>query len=340
MATKTKITTFFKPVTKRDKISGNENDSAEANILKQRSHVSPTQVAPDKRKRDSSPCTPNKRLQVSTQDEVISPLSPGVLDKVVLPLSPEQKARSDLSKLKAKLLLLCKELPVLSSNIGISWFSALSDNFGLDWFGNLSNYVSRERQQFTVYPEPGEVWEWTTRTDISQVKVVILGQDPYHGPGQAHGLCFSVKPGVTPPPSLVNIYKELESDIEGFSRPSHGYLAGWADQGVLLLNNCLTVRKGEANSHKDRGWEKLTDAVIRWISKNLSGVVFLLWGSHAQKKAMVVDRSKHHLLKSVHPSPLSAYRGFLGCGHFSQCNKLLSQQGKQPINWCNIPDKP
>jgi len=232
---------------------------------------------------------------------------------------------------------MCRELPVLSSNIGSSWFSALSDQFGKDWFRKLSSYVAKERDGHTVYPKQEEVWEWTTRTDIGDTKVVILGQDPYHGPDQAHGLCFSVKPGVAPPPSLVNIYKELEADIPGFVRPGHGYLGGWAAQGVLLLNSCLTVRMGEANSHKDRGWEKLTDAVISWISRNMSGVVFLLWGLHAQKKAMVVDKTKHHLLKCVHPSPLSAYRGFLGCGHFSKCNKLLSQGGREPVDWSSLP---
>ena len=169
-------------------------------------------------------------------------------------------------------------------------------------------------------------------------KLVVLificsGQDPYHGPGQAHGLCFSVKPGVKTPPSLVNMYKELKDDIPGFSHPGHGHLTGWADQGVLLLNAVLTVTSGNPNSHKDRGWEKMTDAVIKWISDNSEGVVFLLWGSYAQKKGAYVDGRKHHLLKATHPSPLSAHRGFLGCKHFSRCNQLLVESGKQPIDW-------
>lgn len=152
-----------------------------------------------------------------------------------------------------------------------------------------------------------------------------------------HGLCFSVKPTVRPPPSLLNMYKELESDISGFVRPDHGHLVGWADQGVLLLNAVLTVRSGQPNSHKDKGWEKITDAVIRWISANNEGVVFLLWGAFAQKKAAIVDATKHHLLKSTHPSPLSAHRGFLGSNHFSKCNELLEAGGKKPIDWSNLP---
>jgi len=319
MAAKAKITSFFQPVAKTASMAtGDENSPNLAN-----------QVTSGKRKNDNNleQSTPAKKRNPSSESQVS------------VPLSPEQKARCQENKVKAQLLLLCKELPVLTPNIGHSWFSALSEKFGQDWFGQLSRFVTKDRQEHTVYPEQKEVWEWTTRTSIEQVRVVILGQDPYHGPGQAHGLCFSVKPGVPPPPSLVNIYKELEADIEGFTRPSHGCLAGWADQGVLLLNSVLTVRKGQANSHKDRGWEKLTDAVISWISKNMSGVVFLLWGSPAHKKALMVDKSKHHLLKSVHPSPLSAYRGFLGCKHFSQCNKLLESQGKKAIDWTNLPAK-
>eukprot|EP00092_Neocalanus_flemingeri_P096647 GFUD01123051.1.p1 GENE.GFUD01123051.1~~GFUD01123051.1.p1 ORF type:complete len:331 (+),score=105.97 GFUD01123051.1:54-1046(+) len=327
MAAKTKITSFFHPVTQTQP-SLTENDENSSDQSNSAISKAPTKVTPAKRRNEDDSCSPKKRFNAT---------SPDTKTTTSIPLSPEQKARCDTSREKAKLVLLCKEMPVLTGNIGSSWFAALSDQFGQEWFNRLSRFVTKEREGHTVYPDQGEVWEWTTRTDITQTRVVILGQDPYHGPGQAHGLCFSVRPGVAPPPSLVNIYKELETDIAGFQRPSHGCLAGWADQGVLLLNSCLTVRRGEANSHKDRGWEKLTDAVISWISRNLSGVVFLLWGSHAQKKAKVVDRSKHHLLKSVHPSPLSAYRGFLGCGHFSQCNQLLRQQGRQPVDWARLP---
>jgi len=323
MAAKAKITSFFQPVPKPSPAEGDENNSGQAN-----------QVTPGKRKHEDDSPLSKKRPNSTTLSSTTSPVSKAVH---VSTLSPEQKARSQESKARAQLVLLCKELPVLAANIGLSWFSALSDKFGQDWFGQLSRFVTKDREGHTVYPDQREVWEWTTRTNIEQTRVVILGQDPYHGPGQAHGLCFSVKPGVAAPPSLGNIYKELESDIDGFSRPSHGCLAGWADQGVLLLNSVLTVRRGEANSHKNRGWEKLTDAVISWISKNLTGVVFLLWGSPAHKKALVVDGTKHHLLKSVHPSPLSAYRGFLGCKHFSQCNQLLKQQGKEPVDWTRLP---
>ncbi|KAF0291596.1 Uracil-DNA glycosylase [Amphibalanus amphitrite] len=163
------------------------------------------------------------------------------------------------------------------------------------------------------------------------------GEDPYHGPGQAHGLCFSVQRGVAPPPSLVNMYKELESDVEGFRHPGHGCLLGWARQGVLLLNACLTVRSGQPNSHKDQGWEQFTDAVIKHISSNQKHVVFMLWGSYAQKKGSVVDKSRHHVLTSTHPSPLSAHRGFLGCKHFSKCNQLLIQNNRTPIDWNDLP---
>jgi len=312
-----KITNFFQPVLKSDLSVEEENNPSLAN-----------QVTSGKRRLDdNSLVSPSAKKKTACSPD----------SKVAIPLSPEQKVRCQENKGKAQLILLCKELHVLTPNIGLSWFTALKEKLGQDWFGQLSRYVSTERQARTVYPDQREVWEWTTRFSIDRVRVVILGQDPYHGPGQAHGLCFSVKPGIPAPPSLVNIFKELEDDIDGFVRPSHGCLTGWADQGVLLLNSVLTVRKGEANSHKNRGWEKLTDAVISWISKNLSGVVFLLWGSPAHKKALVVDRSKHHLLKSVHPSPLSAYRGFLGCKHFSQCNKLLKDQGQQPIDWTNLP---
>ncbi|XP_042579370.1 uracil-DNA glycosylase-like [Cyprinus carpio] len=166
-----------------------------------------------------------------------------------------------------------------------------------------------------------------------RVKVVILGQDPYHGPNQAHGLCFSVQRPVSPPPSLVNIFKELASDIEGFEHPGHGDLTGWAKQGVLLLNAVLTVRAHQANSHKDKGWETFTDAVIHWLSTNMQGLVFILWGSYAQKKGAAIDKKRHHVLQTVHPSPLSAHRGFFGCKHFSKTNELLKKSGKKPIDW-------
>ncbi|MGL5092204.1 MAG: uracil-DNA glycosylase, partial [Aeromonas sobria] len=171
---------------------------------------------------------------------------------------------------------------------------------------------------------------------LDQVKVVILGQDPYHGPNQAHGLCFSVLPGVRTPPSLVNIYKELQRDLPDFVTPNHGFLESWAKQGVLLLNTVLTVQAGQAHSHSQLGWETFTDRVIEQINASCQGVVFLLWGAHAQKKGRFIDRQRHHVLTAPHPSPLSAHRGFIGCGHFTETNRLLEQQGKSQIEWKSV----
>ncbi|XP_069691832.1 uracil-DNA glycosylase-like isoform X1 [Periplaneta americana] len=241
--------------------------------------------------------------------------------------------------IQAKIKLTSKRFPALHPNIGESWFEALSSEFGKPYFKKLSEFLAKERASNTVYPPEHQVWTWTHTCHISKVKVVILGQDPYHNPRQAHGLCFSVSAGVPPPPSLLNMYKELERDIPGFQTPRHGNLIGWARQGVLLLNACLTVRAHNANSHKDQGWENLTDAVVKYISDNSRNVVFLLWGSYAQKKAASVDKKKHHLLMSTHPSPLSAHRGFLGCGHFSRCNELLKEKGKKPIDWGDLPEE-
>ncbi|XP_068217448.1 uracil-DNA glycosylase-like [Palaemon carinicauda] len=252
-------------------------------------------------------------------------------------MSPDQKKRMSGNKLKAEIKLQSKRTPALDSNIGPSWYAALKQEFSKPYFEELSKFLVNKRSQATVYPPADQVFSWTHHTDLEDIKVVILGQDPYHGIGQAHGLCFSVQKGIAPPPSLVNMYKELGNDIEGFSRPSHGHLIGWAKQGVLLLNACLTVTAHQANSHKDKGWEKFTDSVIMEISKRNHGVVFLLWGSYAQKKAAVVDKKKHHLLCSTHPSPLSAHRGFLGCKHFSKCNELLKKEGKKPIDWGYLP---
>lgn len=201
------------------------------------------------------------------------------------------------------------------------------------YFIKLMEFVAEERKHHTVYPPPHQVFTWTQMCDIRDVKVVILGQDPYHGPNQAHGLCFSVQRPVPPPPSLENIYKELSTDIDGFVHPGHGDLSGWAKQGVLLLNAVLTVRAHQANSHKERGWEQFTDAVVSWLNQNSSGLVFLLWGSYAQKKGCAIDRKRHHVLQTAHPSPLSVYRGFFGCRHFSKANELLRKSGKQPIDW-------
>ncbi|WP_101775386.1 uracil-DNA glycosylase [Pasteurella oralis] len=184
-----------------------------------------------------------------------------------------------------------------------------------------------------VYPPPQEVFSAFQLTEFEQVKVVILGQDPYHGPNQAHGLAFSVKPGIAPPPSLVNMYKELSQDIAGFQIPNHGYLVPWAEQGVLMLNTVLTVEQGQAHSHANFGWETFTDRVIAALNEQREHVVFLLWGSHAQRKGQFIDRQKHCVLTAPHPSPLSAHRGFFGCHHFSKANQYLVQQGLAPIQW-------
>lgn len=215
-----------------------------------------------------------------------------------------------------------------------TWGDVLGQEKQQPYFQDTLNFVRHEREAGKiVYPPAADVFNAFKYTEFADVKVVILGQDPYHGPNQAHGLCFSVLPGVATPPSLVNIYKELQRDIPGFEIPAHGYLLSWAQQGILLLNTVLTVEAGKAHSHAKTGWEQFTDRVIAALNEHREGIVFLLWGSHAQKKGQYIDRNKHHVLMAPHPSPLSAHRGFLGCGHFSQTNHLLQSDGKPPIDW-------
>ncbi|XP_078740861.1 uracil-DNA glycosylase [Lampetra fluviatilis] len=216
--------------------------------------------------------------------------------------------------------------------VGPGWDVVLADEMRRGYFQKLKEFVAEERRRHVVYPEPGHVFTWTHLCEPSQVRVVIVGQDPYHGPGQAHGLSFSVPRGVPPPPSLRNIYREGGGATPP-SRPPHGDLTAWAQQGVLLLNTVLTVRAGLANSHRGRGWELLTGAVISWLNHQASGLVFLLWGAEAQRCGASISRSKHHVLTAPHPSPLSAHRGFLGCGHFSRTNSILQAQGLAPIDW-------
>ena len=214
-----------------------------------------------------------------------------------------------------------------------NWKSRLDDILTSKGMQDLKAFLLSEKQHGkTIFPKGSEYFRALDLTPLDQVKIVILGQDPYHGDGQAHGLSFSVKPGVRVPPSLQNIYKELQDDL-GIEPPNHGFLEHWAEQGVLLLNNVLTVERGLAASHQGRGWEEFTDAVIKLVNNKPTPVVFLLWGSHAQKKAAFVNRQKHLVLTAPHPSPLSVHRGFLGCKHFSQANEFLEQSGQTSIDW-------
>ncbi|MFE8115261.1 uracil-DNA glycosylase [Brenneria goodwinii] len=216
----------------------------------------------------------------------------------------------------------------------LTWHDVLAQEKQQPYFINTLEFVAKERAAGkTIYPPQKDVFNAFRFTELHQVKVVILGQDPYHGPNQAHGLSFSVRPGIPAPPSLVNIYKELANDIPDFEIPQHGFLQSWAEQGVLLLNTVLTVEAGKAHSHANLGWETFTDRVISALNESREGLVFLLWGSHAQKKGSIIDRQRHHILRAPHPSPLSAHRGFLGCRHFSQANQLLEKQGIAPIDW-------
>ena len=215
-----------------------------------------------------------------------------------------------------------------------TWSQAIGDEKQQAYFQQILARVKAERQEgLTIYPPATDVFNAFKATEFGAVKVVILGQDPYHGAGQAHGLAFSVRPGIQIPPSLQNIYKELAADIEGFVIPQHGCLQHWAEQGVLLLNTVLTVRAGQAHSHATFGWERFTDCVIRQLAQEREGLVFILWGSHAQKKGAFIDRNRHLVLSAPHPSPLSAHRGFFGSKPFSQTNVYLKTQGQSAIDW-------
>lgn len=223
----------------------------------------------------------------------------------------------------------------LTERIPDGWRRALGDALDAPYLDELARFVEEERAQHPVYPPHEQVFAALEATPLEEVRVLLLGQDPYYGPGQAHGLAFSVAPGVRPPPSLVNIFQELESDV-GCSRPKQGDLLPWAHEGVLLLNTVLTVRGGEPGSHRRKGWERFTDAVFQRVNDKPERVVFLLWGADAQKKKKLVDTSRHVVLESVHPSPLSAHRGFFGCCHFSKTNAALEEAGRGTIDWCVI----
>jgi uracil-DNA glycosylase len=214
-----------------------------------------------------------------------------------------------------------------------SWQKILGAEFEKPYMQQLRLFLRQEKdQKKIIYPNSADIFQAFALTPLPRVKVVILGQDPYHGPGQAHGLCFSVQPGVRPPPSLVNIYKELKSDL-GILPPTQGCLTHWAKQGVLLLNSVLTVEKGRAASHQGRGWEQFTDRAIAVLNETAQGIVFLLWGSYAHKKGQFIDTDRHCVLKAPHPSPFSAHQGFLGCKHFSKTNEYLQSIQKTPIDW-------
>ncbi|KQN35179.1 uracil-DNA glycosylase [Pedobacter sp. Leaf41] len=225
----------------------------------------------------------------------------------------------------------------MSAALEPGWLSVLEQEFEKEYMINLKSFLKAEKDAgVNIYPKNADIFNALNTTPFDKVKVVILGQDPYHGAGQAHGLSFSVQRGVSVPPSLKNIYKELENDIEGFKAPNHGHLTHWAEQGVLLLNSTLTVRASTPGSHQNRGWEVFTDEIIKAISQKLEHVVFLLWGKYAQQKATLIDQKKHYVLTSAHPSPFSAHTGFLGSRPFSKTNQLLIQNNLKPIDW-NLP---
>lgn len=218
-----------------------------------------------------------------------------------------------------------------------SWQEILADEFQKPYYQELRQFLKNEYQTQQIHPDMYHIFEALEKTPYEEVKVVILGQDPYHGLNQAHGLSFSVQPGIKVPPSLKNIYKELEADL-GISPVSHGYLTSWAEQGVLLLNSVLTVRESQAYSHRGKGWEKLTDEIIQKLNQREKPIVFILWGKPAQQKISMIDTTKHLIISSVHPSPLSAHRGFFGSKPFSKTNQALLQMGETPINW-QLPER-
>lgn len=217
-------------------------------------------------------------------------------------------------------------------HIGNRWDEILKDEFESEYYKNIRNFLKQEYSNHIIYPDMNDIFNSLKYADYDKIKVVIIGQDPYHEEGQAHGLSFSVKPGIAIPPSLQNIYKELQSDL-GCYIPNNGYLEKWAKQGVLLLNNVLTVRAHQANSHKTCGWETFTDSIIKALNEREKPIVFLVWGSCAKQKETYITNKNHYILKAPHPSPLSAYRGFFGCKHFSKTNEILIANNEEPIDW-------
>ncbi len=221
------------------------------------------------------------------------------------------------------------------TNIGNDWDSVLQNEFDKPYFKRLEQFLDDERSRYEIYPPKDDVFNALRYSSYQDTKVVILGQDPYHEPGQAHGMCFSVNKGVKIPPSLVNIYKEIEDDL-GIKPPSHGYLAGWARQGVLLLNTVLTVRRGQANSHKGKGWEIFTDRIVEILNERHKPLVFILWGANAKSKTELITNKDHMVITGAHPSPLSAWKGFFGGGYFSKTNRYMEITGQDPVNWGDL----
>lgn len=253
------------------------------------------------------------------------------------PKPQPEEARVEAPSLPEELPPLPPGVPGLPADLDPSWHKALDPETRKPYWADLARFIIEERKTQTVFPPAPDVFNAFRFTPLDKVKVLVLGQDPYHGPGQAHGLCFSVRPGVTTPPSLRNIYKELETDL-GIPPVKHGYLAEWARRGVLMLNACMTVRKGQANSHAGKGWEKFTDAAISAVNAQSRRVVFVLWGSYAQKKMPLIDQKKHVVVKSAHPSPFSEHL-FFGTKPFSKVNDALEAAGEQPIDW-RLSEKP
>lgn len=326
------ITMFFKS---KDKPAESSSD----NITK--ADAKSSRSTPSKRTADDCTDSASVKRQAIAKDDVSTPTKMSTkANNVSTPevkisqasnlLSPTPQKDATLAVIKSKI---SAGAFALHENIGRSWFRALQGEFDKPYFRKLSSFVKQQRDQHTVFPPEHKVYTWTRFHDIRDTRVIILGQDPYHGPNQAHGLSFSVQKGVRIPPSLVNIFKELEADIPNFKSPCSGDLTGWAKQGVLMLNTCLTVNQGNANSHQGKGWETFTDSVISWLSKNTNHkLVFMLWGRPAQRKTGLIDK-RHLTLTSAHPSPLSAHNGFFGCKHFSKANEFLLKQKLPEIDW-------
>lgn len=288
--------------------------------------------------------SPVKRERTAATATVASSNSvdSGILSSVLPSEDSQERVNAALvgpsaSSPAAKLVLSAEQERLLAlelAEIPPSWLRHISDELTKPYFIRLREFLAEERHRgCKIFPPDPQVYSWAKLCPFEAVRVVIIGQDPYHNDGQAMGLCFSVPRGVVPPPSLLNIYKELSQDVPGFVPPRHGDLSHWAQQGVLLLNTSLTVRAHEPASHSGKGWEQFTDAVIKCINRDRKNVVFILWGNHAQKKAAMISTGRHHVLRGVHPSPLSAARGFFGCKHFSKANQYLIGKGLAPIDW-------